>query len=518
MGDSGVRDQARPVESDTLVLIPAAELHLVQSGSHQLLEKGPLSLSVAEGQSDSAVQAKVGATSWPLEKTSPTLKSGEYAYVFAIEGGTAFYSVLLSTGTPDADQALFEEILVECTAFQLAGALTEASVKEAVDEVAELVLSRAPGAAGSSGERAAGGAQSSESAASRAAQAAVSAAVSSTEGQQPAELIQRPASSAAAAGPSGDPSQQYPSIPEEQQEPDATESHSHRILTGTARVTEAIGISAVWATQKIAEQSAKWKGQIKPAKQITVPPHIKKRLLAGSNMAKRTAKTSGWVAQKAGDISVRVAESIVRRVGPKQGFGVQLQEGGQRRRDAAQEIAAASLVAAVEIYSSMEAAAQLVLEGGSTAASDIAGHKYGPDAAEITGHATEMATQSATAAMRLRTGGVKTIAQRVARHTALGFARQAVYGPAGKQGGQGQPPSKPGPRPQRRSATPASAAAPGPLSPFAMAPASILPPESPSTAAAAAQPSLSPFAMAQGGTPEESPRTAPVAEGGGEAK
>ena len=50
---------------------------------------------------------------------------------------------------------------------------------------------------------------------------------------------------------------------------------------------------------------------------------------------------------------------------------------------------------------------------------------------------------------------------------------------------------------QRRSATPASAAAPGPLSPFAMAPASILPPESPSAAAAAAQPSLSPFAMAQ---------------------
>lgn len=62
---------------------------------------------------------------------------------------------------------------------------------------------------------------------------------------------------------------------------------------------------------------------------------------------------------------------------------------------------------------------------------------------------TEMATQSATAAMRLRTGGVKTIAQRVARHTALGFARQAVYG----QGGQGQSmqahlPKKPAARPQ----------------------------------------------------------------------
>ena len=94
--------------------------------------------------------------------------------------GVCLTCALRLPGTPDADQALFEEILVECTAFQLAGALTEDSVKEAVDEVAELVLSRAPGAAGGSAERAAGGAQGSESAASRAAQAAVSAAVSST--------------------------------------------------------------------------------------------------------------------------------------------------------------------------------------------------------------------------------------------------------------------------------------------------------------------------------------------------
>ena len=69
---------------------------------------------------------------------------------------------------------------MECTAFQLAGALTEDHVKAAVDEVAELVLSRAPGAAGSSTDHAAGGVQGSESAASRAAQAAVSAAISST--------------------------------------------------------------------------------------------------------------------------------------------------------------------------------------------------------------------------------------------------------------------------------------------------------------------------------------------------
>lgn len=86
---------------------------------------------------------------------------------------------LMHTGTPEADQALFEEILVECTAFQLAGALTEQSVKEAVDEVTELVLSRAPGTAGSSAP--AGSVSGSESApSSQAAQAAVTEAVTST--------------------------------------------------------------------------------------------------------------------------------------------------------------------------------------------------------------------------------------------------------------------------------------------------------------------------------------------------
>ncbi len=68
---------------------------------------------------------------------------------------------------------------MECTAFQLAGALTEESVKEAVNEVAELVLSRAPGTAGSSAP--AGPVSGSESApSSQATQAAVSEAVTST--------------------------------------------------------------------------------------------------------------------------------------------------------------------------------------------------------------------------------------------------------------------------------------------------------------------------------------------------
>ena len=70
---------------------------------------------------------------------------------------------------------------MECTAFQLAGALTEETVKEAVNEVAELVLSRAPGTAASSAP--AGPVSGSEPAPSwQAAQASISAAVTSTGG------------------------------------------------------------------------------------------------------------------------------------------------------------------------------------------------------------------------------------------------------------------------------------------------------------------------------------------------
>ena len=44
-------------------------------------------------------------------------------------------------GTPDQDQSLFEEILVECTAFQLAGALSPEAIEEAINAVTQSLLS-----------------------------------------------------------------------------------------------------------------------------------------------------------------------------------------------------------------------------------------------------------------------------------------------------------------------------------------------------------------------------------------
>ncbi|KAK9917873.1 hypothetical protein WJX75_009127 [Coccomyxa subellipsoidea] len=352
-------NERQPIsDSDCLVLIPAAELHLV------------------------------GSTSWPLERTSPTLKSGEYAYVFAVKGGTAFYSVLISTGTPDGDHALFEEIL---------------------------------------------------------------------------------------------------SIPEEEASAEAGPSHAGRIAAGTIKVQEAIAKGAVWASQKIMEQSKRWQEEIKPAQPVQISPELKAHIRRGRDLAKKGASVAGRVSQTAADISVRVAESIVRRVGPSAGFGRQLNAGGQRRAEAAQEIAAASLVAAVEIYASMEEAAKTVVASSGQATADLVGHKYGSDAGEVSLHAAQATTHAATAAMRLRTVGIRSIAKRIAKHTSVSFARAAA-----------QPQQRPPPSPM-----PAAAPAPaGPLSPFAMAPASILPVDPPTQLAPTPSGPLSPFALAQPPTEE----------------
>ncbi len=115
---------------------------------------------------------------------------------------------------------------------------------------------------------------------------------------------------------------------------------------------------------------------------------VQARIRMGRDIAKKGASVAGKVSQKAADISIRVAESIVRRVGPSAGFGRQLNAGGQSRADAAQEIAAASLVAAVEIYASMEEAARTVVKSSGQATADLVGHRCGmkPNAGPIVLH------------------------------------------------------------------------------------------------------------------------------------
>ena len=67
--------------------------------------------------------------------------------------------------------------------------------------------------------------------------------------------------------------------------------------------------------------------------------HMQARIRMARDVARKGAVAAGRVGSRAADVSARVADSIVRRVGPAAGFGRAMNAGGQSRRDAAQEIA-----------------------------------------------------------------------------------------------------------------------------------------------------------------------------------
>lgn len=127
-------------------------------------------------------------------------------------------------GTPDEDHALFEEILVECTAFQLAGALNEEAVREAVEFVTQALLQDV-----------------------EAPQRAQSIAASSAQDLNAATLpVQHVSASESEPGfhltPAAEPSvlvaaahesrADYPSIPDAETSTDSAPSHADRIAAG----------------------------------------------------------------------------------------------------------------------------------------------------------------------------------------------------------------------------------------------------------------------------------------------
>jgi hypothetical protein len=127
--------------------------------------------------------------------------------MFALDGDRkCFYSVLLAPSTPADDVAMFEEILTECTSFELAGAISKQSTEEMVQEVADDVVADEE--------------------------------IIVTEGEQPGQLAQ----------PSGRP------------------TTSGRIMAAGASVQGAILASANWASQKILEQSQSYQSKTEPCK------------------------------------------------------------------------------------------------------------------------------------------------------------------------------------------------------------------------------------------------------------
>lgn len=193
--------------------------------------------------------------------------------------------------------------------------------------------------------------------------------------------------------------------------------------------------------------------------------------------AEKGNRAANRVAGGIADISVKLADSIVKRLGPDNKYGAQLQDPATRP-SAAREVAAASVVAAVGIYDSMEQAARLVLSSGGQATSEYIGHKYasnclcqiceptrgpshllqpptdldpkcfspkshsrkplirryGQDAGEVARDAASASVTTGMTAMTMQKIGVRKIARRIAKRTATGLAKSYLMPQSMQQG------------------------------------------------------------------------------------
>jgi spartin len=148
-------------------------------------------------------------------------------------------------------------------------------------------------------------------------------------------------------------------------------------------------------------------------------------------VANKGNRAANAVAGGIADISIKVADSIVKRMGPTR-YGEQLADPASRT-NAAREVAAAAVVAAVGVYDSMEQAARIVLTSGGDATSQFIGHKYGAAAGDVTKDAAHAAVTTGLTVVTVQKIGVKKVARRIAKRTATGLAKAHILGP-NKQG------------------------------------------------------------------------------------
>eukprot|EP00891_Asterochloris_glomerata_P007958 jgi/Astpho2/7958/Aster-06555 len=378
--------------SEEIVLsIPEVQLHKVEGQQESLLEWGPLTVHLKNGK-PSEVQVQVGKITWDLETTMPTLQANAHTFMFAMPGTQCFYSVLLASSTPVETAQLFSSILGECTSYQIAGTLTNDGSSTITEEITESLL-------------------------------------------KDENIIRKPQPEMGGAA-SVDSADSSP----EREQPDGRTTSARRISLGAEKIKGAIGVGAVYASEKIAQAGQKMQERVRPNEQpMKIDPRTQALLKKCRQVAHSVNHLSGTVTGQVADMSIRVADGIVRRMGGSN-YGQKLQSDAKpTRTSAAKEIAAASVVAAAEIYESMYAGAMTVMKSGGSTTADFVGHKYGPDARQAAGDVSTAAIESSAAYYNMTRMGVRTVAKRIAKRTAKGLVKNTVltgigYGTQAQQG------------------------------------------------------------------------------------
>ncbi|KAK9839529.1 hypothetical protein WJX81_007435 [Elliptochloris bilobata] len=349
---------SQQLEGEQLLRIHGCEVYEV-AGQHQQRIVQDAALNVTVVAD--VIHLQVGTLHWRLAPEVMVLKSAKGAYTFAVSSGSTFYLVRLPASTPEPDEALFEEVLEASTSFQVGlSGVTADSIEASITDVANRLV----------------------------------------EQQQPAGAV------SAAPAP-----------------PKEAKSAATRIHEGSAKAQAAAAAAAVFACQRIAALSDSMAARLTPAdRPVKINPFIKGVL---ERVARHSSQAAAGVLSVAHELPARVADTLVRRLGGRASLVPGELAAGQppaSRMGAAREVAAASVLAAVDVYAAMAEAAETVVHTGGAAASQLVTHKYGDDAGQAAGSVASLA-KSATKVLRAKRTGMTTVATRIARHTAVGLAR-----------------------------------------------------------------------------------------------
>lgn len=369
---------------EVLCTLPEVQLHQISGGQDQLLVTAPLTVNVVQSSAGPEVDIQVAQHKWRLDPALPALKSTDSAFMFAMPNST-FYCILIPQGTPDQDIALFEVLLEETTSYQPQPELSIKDREELVSEVSGDLMQ--PGA---------------------------------IDPNVADEGLLVPAGA------------------------DGGSPHMMRIASGSAKLQGKIAQGADWASRKMMEASERLQARSDPrAEPLQISEGTQRNIQRARTVAAHGAAGAGAVANKLTDISTRVADSLIRRLGRSQ-TSEQLADPNaspQKKQSAIRDVAAASVLAALEVYDSMEAAALVVTKASGDATSGYVSHKYGQQAGQAArdlsaaGYSTVSTVRSVS---QIRRMGATAVARRVARRTAKGIAKSWVM-PNQVAGSQAKP-------------------------------------------------------------------------------
>jgi len=128
------------------------------------------------------------------------------------------------------------------------------------------------------------------------------------------------------------------------------------------------------------------------------------------------------VAEKIGEAA---AEGVMRTP-----LGVKINAGssavGHERIDAAKEVGRAGLAAVVNVWEALESSGRALVSQVSQSTVAVVEHKYGKDAAQLTGESLSVAVDLVETAYNVKQVGVKKLAKRVAKSAGKNYVRQML--------------------------------------------------------------------------------------------